>query len=168
MRRWAWALPASLAAAAVLVALLGASIVWDLSLKSRNDEQTERLARQEQVLDAIAAGGRTVRLKGTKDAPDASGTVVQSPDGRTAFLLVRDLPKLPAGREYQVWRIKDAKPVGAGLFVSEGLAEQLVALSADFTDADAIGISIEHDEYERPIRQLADHRGSIADAAGRP
>jgi anti-sigma-K factor RskA len=45
--------------------------------------------------------------------------------------------------EYQVWRIKGGTPVGAGMFSSSGMDEQLIVISADLSDADAIGISIE-------------------------
>ena len=138
-----WVAPASLAAAAVFAVLLGAALAWNFSLRSRQDDQEQQLTMQGQILDAIAGGGRVRQLKGTKDAPGASGTVVQSPSGGRAFILVRDLPELPEGMQYQVWRIKGATPVGAGLFSYEGPDEQMVALAVDFSDADAIGISIE-------------------------
>lgn len=143
--RWGrrWAMPAAVTAAAAFAALLGAALAWNFTLRSENGDQAARLVRQEQMLDAIAAGGRVTQLKGTNGAPQASGTVIQSPSSRTAFLLVRDLPRLPENQEYQVWRIKTGTPSGAGLFSSEGMDEQMIVVSADFTDADAIGISIE-------------------------
>lgn len=91
----------------------------------------------------IASGARVSQLSGTDAAPTAGASLVQAPENSKDFLLVRNLPRLPAGREYQVWSITDEVPVSAGTFVSADGSNQLITLSADFSNADVIGVSIE-------------------------
>ena len=69
--------------------------------------------------------------------------MVKSQDGDAAFLVVSALGELPAGRQYQVWRINGGTPQGVGLFSSAGSGEQIFTFPPALTDADAIGISIE-------------------------
>ncbi len=138
-RRWT----AGLAVAASIVALAAAAVLWNLGLRSRNDDLQSQVNRLEQMLGAISSAGQVTKLQGTKDAPGASGTVVQSPSGALAYVFLMALPELPEGMVYQAWSIKGSDPVGVGLFSSKGLGEQLVVLDADFSGADAIGISIE-------------------------
>ncbi len=141
--RRVWTYPAITTVAAALVIGLVLAVAWNFNLRSDNDEQQAQLASQGRILEAIAAGGRVAHLKGTADAPSASATLVQSPAGATAYLLVKDLPMLPAGREYQVWNIKDGTPSGVGMFTRENTGEQTVVLNANLSGADAIGVSIE-------------------------
>ena len=56
-----------------------------------------------------------VVMNGTKEAPDAHGLLVLT--GRAADLSVSGLPKLPAGKVYQLWHIGDDKiPVDQNIF----------------------------------------------------
>ena len=53
------------------------------------------------------------------------------------------LPSLPSDREYQIWRIKGDQPISAGTFKDDESEDQVIVVPVDFSDADAIGISVE-------------------------
>ena len=128
--------------AVLLLAVVGVGI-WNGILWGQVNQRDQTLARQDRLLDAIAAGARISRLAGTEAAPQATATLIQEPGAGSAFLLVEGLPDLPKGREYQVWKITGEGPAGAGIFSGTDSIEQLVILTADFFGADAIGVSVE-------------------------
>jgi anti-sigma-K factor RskA len=125
--------------AVLLLAVLGL-VGWNIALQfGRGELSTEQRA----ALAAVAAGGRVVLLPGTDAAPTAIGRLVQEPGEGRAYLIVRDLPTIRADQEYQVWRITDSGPSGAGTFVLKDGRDQVIMLPVDFSDAAAIGVSIE-------------------------
>ena len=142
--RWpAWIRPKPLGFGAAVAAVLVGIVAWNVILQVRLADRGDVVFEQQQFIDAIAQGGQVFRLAGTEAEPDATAALVQAPETDRSILVVRDLPKLPRGREYQVWRIKDDVPAGAGTFASLGEREQLFTLSTDFSGADAIGVSVE-------------------------
>lgn len=130
------------AVAAVVVLVVAGLIAWNVALQLGGDDNGDLTTTQRELIDAIATGGGITQLSGTEAAPAASGSLVQSPKGEKAFLLVHNLPSLDPDREYQVWRIIDEVPSSAGTFASAGIGRPVVLLG-DFSDADAIGVSIE-------------------------
>ena len=86
---------------------------------------------------------------------------MQKPSSETSVLIVACLPRLPSEKGYQVWLIRDegAAPVGAGTFTvvdsdmcgvaisatfsTTGTHAQPVIVSDTFSEADAIGVSVE-------------------------
>ena len=139
--RWLSALPAK--AIALLVLVIIGLAAWNIDLWVDLRQQGSALGEQRQLLSAVAAGGNIFSLAGTEAAPKASGILVQDPAGGKSFLLLKNLPSLPADREFQIWRIKGNQPVGVGSFGLTSATERLVVVGADFADADAIGVSIE-------------------------
>ncbi len=135
-----WASPVPVAIAALLLIVIGL-LAWNVILQLGDGDGLT--AEQRQLLDAIASGAPIHEVRGTEAAPDARARLVQDPSGETAFLLVHNLPSLPPGMEFQAWSIADNTPVGAGTFSAPEDAERPVVLHADFSEADAIGISIE-------------------------
>lgn len=71
------------------------------------------------------------------------GRLIQEPGDGHAYLIVRDLPAIRDDQEYQVWRITDTGPSGAGTFVLENGHDQIIMLPVDFSSATAVGVSIE-------------------------
>lgn len=55
-------------------------------------------------------------LAGTPEAPQARARLLGSPEERTALLLVQGLAPLPPERDYQLWFLRDGKPVGSAIF----------------------------------------------------
>lgn len=109
--------------------------------------QTEALAEQEQVLEALVEGAWVWPLWPMfEDVEEVSGAVVQYRGSNTVLLLLKDLPSLPPDRTYQVWRMMEDKPESAGLIAPvnpEASRFQTVKLETDFTVADAGSISVE-------------------------
>ena len=139
----AWIRPKPLGLAAALALVLVGMVAWNVILQVRLVERENLASERQEFIDAISQGGQVFTLSGTEAEPGAAATLVQGPGADRSILMVRNLPKLPPGREYQVWRIKDDVPAGAGTFASLGEREQLITLSTDFAGADAIGVSVE-------------------------
>ena len=138
-----WLAPRATWAAAATAVLVAALVAWNVTLQLRLDDQDEAVPTQAQLIEAIATGATVTILTGTEAAPESVGTLVQSAEDGLAFLLIRNLPPLRADQEYQVWRIEADVPISAGTFVATGAETQLVRLEADFSAADAIGVSRE-------------------------
>ena len=146
--QWSWGWPSWMTlsparALAVLALLVVGLVAWNVNLQLGLNDRNDLTLEQSQLIETIASGARVSPLAGTEAAPAAGASLVQAPENSRAFLLVRNLPRLPADKEYQVWSIKGEVPVSAGTFVSADGGNQLITLSADFSDADAIGVSIE-------------------------
>ncbi len=58
----------------------------------------------------------TVLLSPLPASPGCRGKILFSAKARRAILLAVDLPRLPAGRQYELWFIAAGKPIAAGVF----------------------------------------------------
>jgi anti-sigma-K factor RskA len=81
----------------------------------------ERVQAENQALARILAVAQSdsllvVRLGGLAEAPAARGHVLWSPATRQAVLYAFDLPRPPAGRDYQLWVIVGETSRSAGVF----------------------------------------------------
>jgi anti-sigma-K factor RskA len=98
---WSGARP-WVAAAAVLLLISAALLIWALRLR-------------DQIQSVPAA--ETIALAPTDAAPGASGDVRYLPDNQLFVVDVRDLPPLAPGEVYEVWLIPhQGAPVPAGTF----------------------------------------------------
>jgi len=59
-----------------------------------------------------------VKLPGLPNspAPSSMATVYWNSESKDVYLLINELPKPVAGKQYQLWAIVDGKPVDAGIF----------------------------------------------------
>lgn len=87
----------------------------------------------------------TVSLKGTQVEPQAQGQLIANPESQSAVLVISGLPKLEAGKTYQVWLIDGSVPVSAGLLkVDEnGQAVFIVTSKESIGSFKSLGISVE-------------------------
>jgi hypothetical protein len=136
-----WALPAWVAAAAAVCAiLLGGYGLLKVQGLNQQIAQLQQSALQEQ----------SVALKGTNTSPTASGRVLVSHDGdgTRITLQAEGLPALEPGQVYQLWLIKDGKRLNGGLFVvdatGKGGAANWLPGAVNF---DTMGITREPDAY---------------------
>jgi hypothetical protein len=98
------------------------------------------------MLDMFNEPGASVSLlSGTGAWTSARGRMTVSRSGTKAFLLVVDLPPLPADKVYQVWLIKDRAKYNAGWFTvdSTGYGQTVIIPVAPFWEFEAAGITIE-------------------------
>jgi len=61
-------------------------------------------------------GMKAVTLQNTQEAPQASAFVIISSDGENGVLVVDELPELEAGREYQLWLVRDQETISGAVF----------------------------------------------------
>lgn len=57
-----------------------------------------------------------VELKGLDPAPQARAVVYWNPQTRESYLIVKNLPPAPTGKQYQLWALAEGSPVDAGIF----------------------------------------------------
>jgi anti-sigma-K factor RskA len=133
-----WALPL----AALFVVTLGMGY-WNYRLQEQLATQAATLQLQQQAIAAIAAGGRSWRLAGTEQAPQAGGLLVQEPNDRRPLLVVHGLPDLPPQQAYQVWVISGGAPTGAGVLEPGSGGQQVTRLDQSLANVDTVALTIE-------------------------
>jgi anti-sigma-K factor RskA len=113
-----------MAAAAILLLVLIALLVWNLRLQGLIQ----------------GAAPETIALAPTDAAPGASGQVRYLPANELLIVDVKDLPPLPPGKVYEVWLIGETGPVPAGVFDQPTDSHAIVA---DRSQYQALAITAE-------------------------
>ncbi len=128
------------AAMAVVVLLVVSNAYWMAQVK----EIEERAAVQATAV-VVLAEAPTVRLQGDAVAPEARGALYYRPESRIAVLHVYELPRLPEGKVYQLWLIRDGERESGGLFEvdEEGEGTLLVVAPRPMKEYEAIGVTVE-------------------------
>lgn len=121
---WAGVAAAAVILCAALVSQL-AAVRGDLagreaalqSSRQRITALEDSLAQKEALLEVIRAEGMQLAVMAGQDAsPGGYGKILWDPARKRAILHVSNLPPIPADKDYQLWVIRDAKPVDAGVF----------------------------------------------------
>jgi anti-sigma-K factor RskA len=88
---------------------------------------------------------RRVRLAGTEAAPDASGIIYISADGRNGTVIVDGLPQLGPDQQYQLWLIQDDQRTSGAVFSVDGDGYRGVQIESPIPlqEYGAFGITIE-------------------------
>jgi anti-sigma factor RsiW len=124
--------PATAAAAVLLVVAIG---LGGLAVhENRQKADAERLA--ERIAAVAVDPRRTVRTVQVADG--GTGTVVAA-EGIAVFH-GSDLPRLPDGRAYQLWRISGQESQSAGVL---GRGGELTGVVTDLGPGDAVGVTVE-------------------------
>ncbi|MEO6313312.1 MAG: anti-sigma factor [Chitinophagaceae bacterium] len=84
-----------------------------------------------------------VTMKGEPVAPSSLTTVYWNKQSNDVYLLVNELPKPGAGKQYQLWAIVDGVPVDAGI-LSRNEATGLVKMKTIPKGAQAFAITLEN------------------------
>ena len=130
-------------AAAALAVVVAGLIVWNVTLQLDSGEPSGLTAAQLNLIETIGSGAAIFELNGTETAPDASAQLIHALDSDRVFLILRDLPLLDSGKEFEIWSIRAGVLKSVGTFAKRAERQQLVSFFADFSDAQNIGISIE-------------------------
>jgi anti-sigma-K factor RskA len=86
-------------------------------LQTRIVALTDELTRKEELLKVLASKRIEMTvMNGLKSNPVSYGKIIWDPEKRTAILQVSNLPPVPSDKDYQLWVIKDKKPISAGVF----------------------------------------------------
>lgn len=152
-----WALAASVA---LLLSLAGNAVLysrWQQSHAALLAVQQEQasFAASSQVLNRQLAQSRqsmavlrderfrVVALAGTKVAPTAHARVLYNSATKAVFVDVRQLPALPAGKQYQLWALDKGQPVDAGILATTTATGAGMQQMKDVARAQAFAMTVE-------------------------
>lgn len=126
------------------------------ALRQELEQMAVRLTISGQLLDSLSAtlaererflqdNLKLIDLRGLEPSPAATGRIHLIPTERTAVFFGFDLPQSPAGRDYQLWVIRDGQPVDAGIFnpAADGRAVALVKAVPDIDHINAFAVTLE-------------------------
>jgi anti-sigma-K factor RskA len=110
-------------------------------LKSELQQKDELLSILEaREVDLVMMAGMDVN-------PDGYGKVIWDSEQQRALLQVSNLPAVPSDKDYQLWMIKDNKPVSAGVFAVNDQGDNFFKIEkmaqADKRTANAFAITME-------------------------
>lgn len=142
------------AAAAVILVAGCAWFAWNAhhqqqELKNSNEALQAKLNTADSILQQIAAEQKTakehtvnvVNMVGTEAAPKSSANVFWDSTSQNVYMVVRNMPKLPSDKQYQLWALIDGKPKDLGVF---DISDQKFIIKMKNTQkADAFAITIE-------------------------
>lgn len=87
---------------------------------------------------------KIIDLKGMDIAPQSFATVYWNPNSKQVMLNVENLPMPPSGKQYQLWALKDGKPIDAGVFdMIPGTEGDMHMMPVTIADADAFAVTLE-------------------------
>lgn len=83
---------------------------------------------------------KVIDLKGMENSPGSFATVYWNPGTKQVMLNVNKLPMPPSDKQYQLWALKDGKPIDAGVF---DMDTDMHMMPVTIADADAFAITLE-------------------------
>ena len=87
---------------------------------------------------------KIIDMKGMEISPAAFATVYWNPNSKQVMLNVDNLPMPPKDMQYQLWALKDGKPIDAGVFdMKPGAGGDMHMMPVAITDADAFAVTLE-------------------------
>lgn len=88
---------------------------------------------------------RRVRLASTELAPEASGIIYISADGRNGTIIVDQLPQLAPDQQYQLWLIEDGQRTSGAVFSVDNAGYRGLQIESPIPlqEYDAFGVTIE-------------------------
>ncbi len=103
----------------------------------------DNLQQVEYRLEQSNIGGfNKIELQGTDNAPDASASILWNKQLEEVYFTFQNLPELDKESQYQLWVIKDGKPVDMGVFDYASAEKSLVKMK-NTNAAEAFAITIE-------------------------
>jgi anti-sigma-K factor RskA len=119
---------------------VGVSVLLLIALTASNVALYKQIQSQRQSSEF-----HLVALKGTTNAPNASGIMVISQEGLAGTVIVDGLPPLKMAQQYQLWLMKDGKRVSGGLFYvgQNGYGILAVQSPGSLLNFSSFGITIE-------------------------
>jgi len=141
--------PGQIAAAVIVVILLGLNIYSSFQLRDLQEQQSvlaERLSNEQTAL-AMLAYPSTQSLAVKPDVQNLAGSMLVDKERRIAMLVLWNLPSLEAGQTYQAWLIDaDGNRVSGGLFAPvEGSRYTTTTIRAPVPlgDFEGLGVTVE-------------------------
>src|SRR5699024_8571839 len=125
--RFRMAVAASIVLLLTTLALIGYSLTLNSHINVQQVKITQlksKVQQKQQMLSVL--GARTIKLvvmKRLKVNPKGYGKIIWNADKQQALLVVSNLSVVPSGKVYELWLIKDNKPIPAGTFAVNELSE---------------------------------------------
>lgn len=154
------------AAAASIVLLVG-SIALNIALNNKYQSASTELAstqvqlqQQKELADNMNndmgvmtnKNAMPVSLAPMPDVPDAAARIYWMQNTKEVYIDPSNLPKAPAGKQYQFWAIVDGKPVSGGIITTEINGKTVhVQKMKSFGSAQAFAVSLEDAGPEKPV-----------------
>jgi len=138
-------------AASVLLAILAGWSVTEMSgIKKSNVAMSKRMDAMQQEMGYSQSLAnlyrnpeyKTVRLAGLEKSPQSSVAAFWHQATNAVLLDVQNLPKPPAGKQYQLWSIVDGKPVDNGMLDPE-FSGRVLTMKNTKPGAQAFAITLE-------------------------
>ena len=149
MNAWRW-----VAAASIVLLAVSAWFAYDANRRNQeladtNRDLQSRLDSSDNVLQRIVEEQNNskkneaivVNLEGTKIAPKSSASVFWDSSSANVYLIVQNMPKLPSGKQYQLWAIIDKVPKDLGVFDVKD--DNMIIKMQGVQKAEAFAITIE-------------------------
>jgi anti-sigma-K factor RskA len=83
-----------------------------------------------------------VNMVGTTVAPRSSANIYWDSANTSVYLVVKNMPKLPSDKQYQLWALIDGKPKDLGVF--DATDEKVILKMKNTQKAQAFAITIEN------------------------
>lgn len=136
------------AAAAILLLLAATYFAYNFYNKNQKLETSSvnlqsQLDSTKNLLELLVKGQNTtvVNMVATEKAPPSSASIYWDSASNNVWLVVKNMPKLPSDKQYQLWAFIDGKPTDLGLFdVKE---ENFILRMKGAKNAEAFAITIE-------------------------
>lgn len=139
---------------AAVVILLAGGFAWyshnqNEKLRSENAELQAKVKSSDSILNQIASEQKTaqehavnvVNMVGTNPSQPSSANVFWDSTSQNVYMVVKNMPKLPNDKQYQLWALIDGKPKDLGVFdVSD---QKFIIKMKNTQKADAFAITIE-------------------------
>ncbi len=145
-----------LVAAASIILLIGVGFLYyqtkkeNSDLAATNDRLRVSLDTTKNVLqriidterDAVSNPNVTVvNMVGTQVAPKSSANIYWDSASANVYLVVKNMPKLPSDKQYQLWALIDSKPKDLGVF--DATDNKVILKMKNTQKAQAFAITIE-------------------------
>lgn len=127
----------------VLVAAAAAALLFVGGTVVGAQFSTPNLADTEAQSLAVLTGASDLQRATAQISGGGEATLVWSLDQRKSAILVRDLPRLPRDKTYQLWYIGEDGPIDAGTFESSAAATSWRVLDGQMSAGDTVGVTVE-------------------------
>ncbi len=119
-------------------------------LKNSNSRLEARVNRTDSILSKIIEEQKAindpnvivVNMVGTQKASPGSASVYWDSTSANVYLIVKNMPKPPSGKQYQLWALIEGKPLDLGLF--DPPQPNVILKMKNTQKADAFAITIEN------------------------
>jgi len=117
-------------AAAILLALTSAYLLWQNSRLARERDQiSQALEEEKQKSETFAASAtKVIQLIGDQ-APQANARVFWDTKRNQWVIYIFDLPAPPPDKEYQLWYVVKNTPISAKVFSTDAQGQRVLELS---------------------------------------